>query len=552
MEQAYEQVQIPIEFFKKERNGYASWQSALFRELKQNSEDAGATEIRVDLVEENFRDQPYVKVVLADNGQGMSLRVLRDVYFALGRTTKGEGTTGGFGRARILTNFSMDFYEICTGNIRAHGSGAQFAIEEVEQSVQGVTQTLMVDESTVGQLLVGLRGYLRECSQPDLDVYVNGEKYEFTHEVGKHIRDLYQNGAKFATVYYNPDAALFNRVLVRVTGSCMFSRWIYGVPGTVTIELEQWNSRNIMTSNRDGVREEYRQVMDAFVEELATETRTALKPKFTRRFEVFHGNVSFFKYKRQRRYGETRVRKGECDRRELMDSSMVVRVAEPLVSVSSLSSVSRARVVSSGHYDDGRDRSVQYSAEDDREIVDTHEVESRGRILTVADFVPSVPMFFDTSDEDVLRESVFWNPKVWNFTLNGDVADFGIWRSKLNLLFAWRAALEYTAEVALELELADEIEFLAGFCFCDELALHWQMEDGRHAMLLNPLDNLAKPKFKLGERMHMRKLMAFARHEMAHAIGFKAHNEDFAAALSSLDAASDDASAFTLIRKAIS
>jgi len=99
-------ITVPKEFFVKERRMYSYWQQAFWREFFQNSVDAGSTKIDVRL---SVNSDYAVEVVFTDNGCGMDRDTLERVYFRLGASTKsGADMVGGFGRARILTCFSMD------------------------------------------------------------------------------------------------------------------------------------------------------------------------------------------------------------------------------------------------------------------------------------------------------------------------------------------------------------------------------------------------------------------------------------------------------------
>jgi len=140
-------VTIHKSFFKKERDGfYSDWSIAFWRELFQNSVDAGAQNIRIYIDQKegrgsfgNFRVDPpnIVRVVFADDGCGMSYDVLDDVYFAIGNTTKtaDDGSVGGFGRARLMTCFSQDRYSILTQDNFVVGEGGDFDIYPLQNAL---------------------------------------------------------------------------------------------------------------------------------------------------------------------------------------------------------------------------------------------------------------------------------------------------------------------------------------------------------------------------------------------------------------------------------
>jgi hypothetical protein len=126
-------------FLRKERNQlYGDWTIAFWRELFQNSVDAGAKKISIDLNEKPQRGsfgsagpegKTVTNVVFSDDGHGMTAEVLDDVYFKMGKSTKdvgGGSNIGGFGRARIMTCFSQERYTILTCDRFVMGDGVHF------------------------------------------------------------------------------------------------------------------------------------------------------------------------------------------------------------------------------------------------------------------------------------------------------------------------------------------------------------------------------------------------------------------------------------------
>ena len=80
------EVQLPETFFKKERDTvYSYWQRELFRELFQNSLDAGATKISIKI--EDLDNDAGRQITFEDDGEGMTREILENVYFKLGETT---------------------------------------------------------------------------------------------------------------------------------------------------------------------------------------------------------------------------------------------------------------------------------------------------------------------------------------------------------------------------------------------------------------------------------------------------------------------------------
>lgn len=132
-------------FLRGERDQYYNdFTIAFWRELFQNSVDAGATDISIDIEERQPRryggpDAPekVTNVCFLDNGHGMTAQVLNDVYFKMGRSTKKDdgGSIGGFGRARIMTCFSQESYSILTKDRFVSGDGPLFKHGSVAQQV---------------------------------------------------------------------------------------------------------------------------------------------------------------------------------------------------------------------------------------------------------------------------------------------------------------------------------------------------------------------------------------------------------------------------------
>jgi hypothetical protein len=353
-------VTIHKSFFKKERDGfYSDWFVAFWRELFQNSVDAGSENIRIYLDQKegrgsfgDFRNDPpnVVRVVFSDDGRGMSYDVLDEVYFAIGNTTKtaDDGSVGGFGRARLMTCFSQDRYSILTNDNFVVGEGGDFDIyplhtalakidgferdikeqashtnNESNTSLQGVWHDrelvksaianggfkgcrVEIDLETVrdtsysyGQpaslerMKRALKTYLSE-SQIKPTVTINDISPEAFFEVSDKI-ETKKGRAKdrlsvlsaetveeFATVYVvkKSVASERSRLIVRVDGAAMYSTGIDTMTGSdVVVEIDPKKSRNVLNSNRDGLNGRYRDRVNAFTQQLATDVNSALMKK---------------------------------------------------------------------------------------------------------------------------------------------------------------------------------------------------------------------------------------------------------------------------------
>ena len=124
-------------FWQKERQIYADWTLAMWRELFQNSVDAGAKRIDIQVSTADKRgsfghtpdEDKVTRLVFSDDGPGMDENTLRHVYFRPGETTKkDDSTVGGFGRARLLTCFSQVRFGIETRDKIVEGDGSSYKI----------------------------------------------------------------------------------------------------------------------------------------------------------------------------------------------------------------------------------------------------------------------------------------------------------------------------------------------------------------------------------------------------------------------------------------
>lgn len=374
-----DKLQVPKEFHVGERDrAYNNdWITAFWREYFQNSTDAGAKTISITIgsgVPKGFHNndpsaKEITRVIFEDDGTGMSMDVVHNVYFSAGASTKrGQDVVGGFGRARILQAFSQVRYSIRTQDLLVEGDGSYYKAYPVEEAtrrlalwarnqriraadaptveerafleaaadarsadaaalaagpryVKGCRFEVDLDplhgdrasrRPTISMLEEKLEEYLAEC---DLRcrVVVNGvervrpaRKREArrdilaTLEPGE-IPDAWKDNPRIRLLD-RPDGrkdVAFGKILVseekgddlvvRVGGTSMFKRKIYGSPKNLVIELEPAISREVLTSNRDGLKEAYQRAVDHFQKMMSTDARAALEKKEEKQFTVLSG-----------------------------------------------------------------------------------------------------------------------------------------------------------------------------------------------------------------------------------------------------------------------
>lgn len=347
-----QEIRVHKSSFRIERDTfYSDWTIAFWREFFQNSVDAGAKNIAITLSTEKARgsfnlnadaDEDVTRIVFDDDGKGMTADVIKNVYFAIGESTKRAeaGSVGGFGRARLMTCFSQKRYSILTGDNFVMGDGAQYVVLDLAQAKEAVEKALdklfydgtdstirglshdseiistaakhggqkgcrvevdldhvrtqswhrMPTEAVMAQRL---KEYLSE-SQIPANVTINGKTPEEYFGVdgklqarrGRVERILSavtdQDGEiEFATIHQteNANASHKGKMIVRVDGASMYAEAIDAPEVQVILEIKTNRSREVLNSNRDGIRNPYKAVVSKFIQELATENISALREK---------------------------------------------------------------------------------------------------------------------------------------------------------------------------------------------------------------------------------------------------------------------------------
>lgn len=340
------QIVTPKSFYVQERDRlYSSPQQAFWRELGQNAIDAGAKNIHITIGHargkgafgrEALRDE-VIRITFVDDGHGMTADVIDNVYFRPGESTKrGLDAIGGFGRARLLTNFGQLRHRLWTLDSFVDGDGpeyihrpfadmskvfwnradelqAEFDLSGDEALLPRISELrhdgefagLLADTGrvkgcaievdmdpleygpdsyknpTLDSLMKHLTEYL-SMSQLPAKVFINGEQFTGQLLRGPARRQLTAtlgDGSvrTIGTLHTNRSekAAHKRRLIVRVNGATMFDIRIRG-DIQVVLELDPAHARDVMTANRDGFREPYDEVLEELKSELAVDTKSAL------------------------------------------------------------------------------------------------------------------------------------------------------------------------------------------------------------------------------------------------------------------------------------
>jgi hypothetical protein len=305
---------IPHSFFVKERRMYSNWTVAFWRELVQNAVDAGAGRIAIDIRQQEGADgEPRTVITFDDNGGGMSRDVLETVYFRLGATTKDQDSqlTGGFGRARILTCFGADSFEIHTRDsiarsILEHDAGGQrlggmYEIVDAETPHKGCRLTIAFKSSDVEvrKMLEALHLFLRssqlkprievshehDAGDPNSRQMVVWTDWLKRNRAIANLETEDQEGrlAAFATVHSNrrPHWQLENTAVFRLNGMAMFEEHcsLGGKAAVIELDPEATKRIGVLNANRDSLAWPHSRVVDRYLEYLATNASQEMRER---------------------------------------------------------------------------------------------------------------------------------------------------------------------------------------------------------------------------------------------------------------------------------
>ena len=253
---------IGREFFAKSKADYADWRWSWVREISQNSMDCGSN--RIDVTIE--RDGANTQIAVSNDGQPMSQDILVNKFLTLGGSAK-DGGVGGFGKAKELLVCCHLHWSIRTGSLLAEGEGGEYELTSGLAPLHGTTTTVLMEGDEVGRL-VGMFQRFAALTQWKGILTVNGQALATDLRKGSPRREY-----EWGKVYTNQQHS--NLLVVRIGGQPMFTRNIK-FKGCVLVELTGTSAQRLVSS-RDRLQYRYNDELDALLNELAVDTRSALK-----------------------------------------------------------------------------------------------------------------------------------------------------------------------------------------------------------------------------------------------------------------------------------
>lgn len=476
------QITISKRFFEVELKNYSDWKRAFWRELFQNSVDAGSTEIHV-----NITQGPKGDVVsFQDNGPGMTRETLENVYFQLGETTKiSTDTVGGFGKARILTCFAHEGYEILTQTSHVVGSGSEYSLTEIPL-IPGCLVTI----ETAHSMMYSLKDFLSLCSIK-CAVYINGEKFSNWYRTYKVSA---QN--ELGSIYVNKKGSS-DLMVVRVNGVWMFSRWVTStVP--VILELDLVRSREVLLSNRDGMSYQYSRMLDKMVSDLQANQSAVLKetPKTLKVYGDLKTRRSQKKAEKDENVSHTS--KGASEEKTQDRES----ASEPIEDI-----YVKTHTLPPSYKDAPKYEKKEYVPSD---VLD---VRLDGYVVV------------NEATNSTTRNRARWfDPINW---VNGHGG------KRQRVWQIWTKAVEAVLDIAMPLYSIERIAYATGFVLSDNVAAKNMYVDGGFYLLVNPLNSSNTLNFGVNDKTSYMEYLSLAVHEVAHCIHGD-HDETYAGVVTTI------------------
>jgi len=424
----------------------------------------------------------------------------------------------------------MERYRIETTDCIVEGAGSKFSISTGNPHRRGCKIVAVWGGIKADQLHNKLIEYLG-MSQLDCEVTINGERWTKWLHKNREVRSF-----DWGKVYANKTSGLKGAVIVRVRGAMMFVRST-NADAQVVLEINPDVSRKVLLANRDSLAYEYRAALDTFLDELAINTRSALREKVERKTTRIHGGGML---------DRKRPKKGEVVGTEYAMPRAEVEAPAPAPSneVIRLVSAEKARSM------------AMHAIRGEADVVDTEEVTLDGTSICPSLF--DVYIDDDVASDDKMRRIIDqYNPKNWVWaTAHGKPYRKGA--DYLKLLMLWRTAIDAAIEAAFRaIPSFNSIRYSVGWVFSDSkkgtefrTGARCKPMDGEFFFLLNPLDEALRLAYSLRDKADLKRLVALAKHEVAHVFE-SYHDEDYANTLTDIDGEFDEAEAFRKMRETL-
>ncbi len=539
-ETSHHHVTIGPEFFANAIKDYYDWPLKFWREVVQNSVDAGAT--RIDLGVEERPDGSRL-VFADDNGSGMSKSTIIDKFLVLGASSKTgvAGAAGGFGKAKELVLFPWMTWQISSQDTVVDGRGINFTARTVARRQGTRIEVVMpADKTTTPAHAIE---FIKRCYLPQVRFTVNGE----VHKANLKADDLIDVVDGKIEVYFTRDEKQkHDSLYVRTRGLFMFSSYLGELPGYAIAELIA-PSVELLTANRDGWRDySVQRAVDALTQRVAKDTMSALKSKQGLIREKISGTGKFTSAKLAAKMMQN-LRPSSAKEISDADLSMLTDMLRGgLPARGTTTTVTRR----GGEDDDDgpalRDRRSM------AELDDAYGPQPGSALEQALEAIGGLPSpdsmlaalggkFTGPEHIEAAIKQISWEP---DFFLVNEIEGYKVPKkfhpitmtpTVRKLAKVWTELCRYVL-----IQVGSSRQFGVGFVFSNDMLAAAIKEDDEDWLMLNPFRTLRRwGKHEAGDEIYrptdendLKKLYAFAIHEATHiADGIKYHDESFSSAM---------------------
>lgn len=486
---ARRQITVGREFFVTALKDYNDWPIKWWREAVQNSVDADARNVALDVVENP--DGTWT-VSCDDDGRGMDEETILNKFLVLGATTKADQHgVGGFGKAKELILLPWIRWRIHSRSTVVEGSGIDYTVARATTRTGTRLEVVMpADKTTTAAMAIA---FIERCYIPAVNFTVNGTRYA----ANLAARDVILSIPGKADLYFSPRAEKQPYLYVRARGIFMFDRYIGNIPGYVIAELTA-PSTEILTANRDGFRDyQVTRGVDDLAHKIAKDNLTALRTKAGLIRKRFEGAGKF-----------------------------------------------RAKRLAAGLLEQiGPTSGGVISAQDEKGVLaaleDYHTHDERAQRPTNLPTAETATHLLDLkitgpSHLEAAIKQLVWEPdfyvvnEIEGFRVPAKFMPATMTPRVLKLAKTWVELCRFVF-----MQLGSSEEFGVGFVFSRDIAAQALREEGEDWVMLNPFKKMVEGDiWRPSVDADLKWLYALAIHEVTHvADGLSYHDESFAAAL---------------------
>lgn len=566
------EMALSARLFQAPLKEYTNWPEKWWREVIQNSVDAGATEIEcyVDIIPEG------VWATIQDNGGGMTQDILLNKFLVFGETTKegATGTTGGFGKAKELILLPWLKWEITTQDTTIKGVANKYEISKADEPIKGTKLSVLMAKDSVANFDLAASSFIKKCYLPKVTFTVNGKSVAAEMETGNLVDEKNQH----LKIYWNQDKKISESspIIVRINGIFMFDDYISSkLEGTLVVELIG-TSVELLTTNREGLsKQEDRYYYRNFIGRLEKDVRSGLKGAGNRVRKIYKGSGKFDVYAKDaivddlaemvKDIGHKKHAKDETNTLDLQDIEKLVKVIKELEAdkaslpekviihpddtvtnlngeligvckgnvIYNLDGSSVAEIVGTKVL--GENKITSYTG--------TPQHDDPGKVIggTVSTELAQA-LLNNLEVTNGLEEAIkqlAWEPdfflvnEIKDFKVPADFTPEAMTTSIRRIARLWAELCRFTL-----IQLGCSRKFGVGFIFSHSsdgwVAAEYDREAGEHWILVNPYlkGDPANDIYNINDERHLDELYALAIHECTHiADNIAYHDEDFSSAL---------------------